>query len=99
MPVTKTAKRALRSSQRKQGVNKLIDINLDRAVRTAKKSKASADVRKAISLADRAAKKHLIHKNKASRIKGIMSKLLGAKAGKPTASSTKKTKATKKAKK
>lgn len=76
MPVTKTAKRALRSSQRKLLVNKKIEKGLGRAIRAAKKTRSKTDVKKAISLTDKAAKKHTIHKNKASRLKGILAKLL-----------------------
>ncbi len=77
MPVTKTAKRALRSSARKQVVNKKILTSLEIAVRQAKKNKKAENIKKAISLADRAAKKKFIHKNKAGRIKSRLSKLLG----------------------
>lgn len=76
MPVTKTAKRALRGSKRKQQVNKLIMAKLEVAVRVAKRSKAKAKILDAISLADRAAKKHTIHKNKAAHIKSSLSKML-----------------------
>jgi len=55
MPVTKTAKRARRSSLRKKSADVL---NL------------------AVSLTDRAAKKKIIHKNKAARIKSQLSKLV-----------------------
>ena len=78
MPVTKTAKRALRVSDRKALRNKDIRMNLDIAVRVAKKSKKAGDVQKASSLADRAAKKDVIHTNKASRIKSALSRLLQA---------------------
>lgn len=76
MPVTKTAKRALRGSKRKTQVNKLIVANLEIAVRMAKKGKREKDILSAISLADRAKKKHIIHKNKVARIKSTLSKLL-----------------------
>lgn len=78
MPVTKTAKRALRVSQRKADRNKVIRTDLEVAVRIARKSKKAADVQKASSLADRAAKKDVIHTNKASRIKSALSRLLQA---------------------
>ena len=93
MPVTKTAKRALRSSKRKETVNKKIRTNLEVAIRIAKNSatggsasgrkKSEEAILKAISLADRAAKKHLIHKNKVARIKSTLSKLLPHRAGPP----------------
>jgi small subunit ribosomal protein S20 len=79
MPVTKTAKRALRGSRAKEIANKLTIGKLEVAVRQAKNTKSVAKVTKAISLADRAAKRKVIHKNKAARIKSQMAKLLGVK--------------------
>jgi hypothetical protein len=60
MPVTKTAKRALRSSTVKQKINILISAKLDRAMRKAKKTKASKDILAVSSLSDIAAKKKVI---------------------------------------
>ncbi len=79
MPVTKTAKRALRGSARKEIVNKIILSKLEIAIKLAKKSKSSKNVSAATALADRAAKTATIHKNKASRIKSQLSKLLPTK--------------------
>lgn len=76
MPVTKTAKRALRGSLRKAEINKLIISKIEIAVRLAKKTPSKENVRKATSLADKAAKKQAIHKNKANRIKSTLNKLL-----------------------
>lgn len=76
MPVTKTAKRALRSSKRKEAVNKLTKSRLEIAIRLAEKSPTKKKITKAISLADRAAKRKIIHRNKAARIKSNLSKLL-----------------------
>jgi small subunit ribosomal protein S20 len=76
MPVTKTAKRALRSSKNKEVVNNKIISRLEIAIRTAKKSTKKKDIAVAISLSDRAAKKKIIHKNKASRLKSQLSKLV-----------------------
>lgn len=93
MPVTKTAKRALRSSARKANINKLILSKLEIAIREAKKDKTQVKIIKAISLADRAAKKKVIHKNKASRIKRILTKLLlRSKSEKPKKVASPKTK-------
>ena len=74
MPITKTAKRALRSSKRKEGFNKKIKREVDIAIRQAKKTRSKKDVVKAVSLTDRAQKKNIIHKNKAARIKSKLSK-------------------------
>jgi len=76
MPVTKTAKRALRSSAKKTIINKSILKSLEVALRKAKKLKSKENVLKAISLADRAAKKKVMHKNKSARIKSQLAKLL-----------------------
>ena len=76
MPVTKTAKRALRSSKKKAMVNKKIFIGIELAIKKAKKTKLKKNIRKAISLIDRAKKKKIIHKNKAARMKSSLSKLL-----------------------
>jgi len=73
MPVTKTAKRALRSSKRKEAINKKAKSNFEVVIRRAKKTKSLKDVSKAISLTDRVAKRNIIHKNKAARIKKFLS--------------------------
>lgn len=69
MPVTKTAERALRSSKRKEQVNSILRSKLEAAIRVASKSGKKEDITLVSTLADRAAKLHLIHKNKAARIK------------------------------
>ncbi len=93
MPVTKTAKRALRSSFKKAQVNKKTFASLEVALRMALKGKTVEKIKKAISLADKAAKKHAIHKNKAARIKVRLTKLL------PKVTATKKAVKTSKTKK
>jgi ribosomal protein S20 len=97
MPVTKTAKRALRVSGQKTLVNKLIRVKLDAAIRIAKKDKDQKAVRTATSLADRAVKKQVIHKNKAAHIKAALAKLAKpqAKAVKPSPKKAKSAKKTK----
>lgn len=75
MPVTKTAKRALRGSVRKQKVNKILLSRLEIAIKHAKKSKTKKAIETAVSFADRASKTSTIHKNKAARIKSQLSKL------------------------
>lgn len=79
MPVTKTAKRALRGSKRKEIVNKIIISKLEVAIKLAKKSKNKKNIAEASSLADRASKTSTIHKNKAARIKSQLAKLMPAK--------------------
>jgi ribosomal protein S20 len=79
MPVTKTAKRALRGSLRKQNINNALISRLEIALRVARKSKKEKDIKVATSLADRVSKKKIIHKNKAARIKSSLSKLQSSK--------------------
>lgn len=79
MPVTKSAKRALRGSRVKASINKIVLSKLDAAIRSAKKGRTAAKIIAATSLTDRAAKKHALHKNKAARIKSQLSKLLPGK--------------------
>jgi len=86
MPVTQTAKRALRVSKRKKSVNDIVRTALRLAIKKAKKEKTVESIRKAISLADKAAKKKVIHKNKASRTKKTLSLLLPKKTDKTKAS-------------
>lgn len=75
MPVTKSAKRALRGSAKKAIVNKIAVSKLEIAIRQAYVSKKKELVDMAVSLADKASKKHIIHKNKANRIKSQLSKI------------------------
>lgn len=76
MPVTKTAKRALRGSTKKQTVNNKMRVMVEVAQRKAKKSPTKANISAVFSMADRAVKKKIIHKNKAGRIKSAFAKLL-----------------------
>lgn len=57
-------------------VNKLVASHLAAAIRLAKRSPTKDKIVKAMSLADRAAKNMVIHKNKANRIKRALSKIL-----------------------
>ena len=76
MPIIKSAKKKLRADKKRQSSNrKLVNI-LDSAIKKAKKLPSEKSVTDAISLADKAAKKKIIHKNKAARIKSKLSKLL-----------------------
>jgi small subunit ribosomal protein S20 len=90
MPVTKTAKRALRSSKRKEIANKITIANLEIAIRAAKRSRTKKAVSHAASLIDRAAKKNVFHKNKAARLKRQLSKFVTPVAGVKKVASKKK---------
>lgn len=49
---------------------------LEVAIRQAQKSRTAAKITLAVSLADRAVKKRVIHKNKAARMKSQLAKLM-----------------------
>jgi small subunit ribosomal protein S20 len=74
MPITKSAKKSLKSSLAKQARNQKLKKNLEISLKKVSKETVSATV----SLVDKAAKRGLIHKNKAARVKSQLSKRLGA---------------------
>lgn len=80
MPVTKTAKRALRVSSRKLSINETLRKRIEIAQSKAKKSPTQKNISVVFSLTDRAKKIKIIHRNKAARIKSAFSKLLTGKA-------------------
>ncbi|QQS39003.1 30S ribosomal protein S20 [Candidatus Woesebacteria bacterium] len=92
MPVTVTAKRALRGSKRKEAVNKKRMTLLSIALRKAVKSPNDKTLKTAVSLLDRANKNKLIHKNKVARIKSRLSKLGKKPKSSPQKNSPKKSK-------
>lgn len=69
MPILKNAKKALRSSQHKAEINTQTRSRMKTAVDAVKKAKSTETVAEAYSRIDRAAKAHLIHPNKAARLK------------------------------
>lgn len=75
MPVTKGAIKKARQDKKRTKVNRVRRENLKKLFKIAQKTKSSSNVRKAISFVDKMAKKHLIHKNKAGRLKSRLSKL------------------------
>ena len=76
MPVTKSAKKKLRADRKREKSNNKFQNLLDKALKTARKNPTRENVSKATGLIDKLAKKHLVHKNKAARIKSSLSKLV-----------------------
>jgi len=80
MPVTKSAKKALKVAHRRHEENLLHKASFKTAIKTAKKAveagtKEVAELfSKAQSALDKAAKKNTIHPNKAARLKSRLSK-------------------------
>ncbi|MGB9707061.1 MAG: 30S ribosomal protein S20 [Microgenomates group bacterium] len=84
MPVTKSAKKALRKDRRRTVINKLRKKITKEAIKIFKKSLEEKDFKKAVSLIDRLAKTKVIHKNKAARLKSKLARLLAAKTRQKT---------------
>lgn len=76
MPVTRTATRALRKSQRKQIVNLRRKKNMRNSIKLLSKDPSSKSLSETFSQIDKAVKHNLIHKNKASRLKSSLSSLI-----------------------
>lgn len=79
MPVTKSAKKAFRRDQRRTIMNKKVKEAIKEALKKARKSPTKKTIALASSALDKAAKKKVIHKNKAARLKSRLAKLLTAK--------------------
>lgn len=76
MPVIKSAKKKLRADTKRTSANEKVENRVNLSIKKAEKKTTSASLREAFSMLDKAVKKNIIHKNKASRIKSRLSKLL-----------------------
>ncbi len=79
MPVIKSAIKKLRHDQKREAHNDVVRKTVKDSVKRATKKKTPSEVKKAISLVDKAVKANLMHKNKAARIKSRLTK--GTKPG------------------
>lgn len=78
MPITVGAIRKQRADVTKTTVNLRIKAKFRQAMVNFHKKVTKANLAKAFSLLDRAAKKHTIHPNKASRLKARLTKLVSS---------------------
>lgn len=76
MPITVGAIRKLRADKRKRSINLKIRSAFKRTITQTRKKPTPTNLKSAFSLLDRAAKKNTIHKNRASRLKSRLAKLL-----------------------
>jgi len=80
MPNIKSAKKKLRQDLKRTKRNDAARKKIRQTVKSANKEKQTESfLKKAFSIIDRAAKKKVIHKNKAARLKSSISKLIGKK--------------------
>jgi len=78
MPLLQNAKKALRSSQAKNIVNRKVKSHVKTAVDAMKQKPSAETLSKAYSALDRGVKHKLFHANKAGRVKHQLSRLLSA---------------------
>jgi small subunit ribosomal protein S20 len=82
MPVTTSAKKALRVAERRHTENLIAKYAYKKAVKTVRKDvqagseEVTVDFQKAQSVLDRAAQRKTIHPNKAARLKSRLAKLI-----------------------
>lgn len=96
MPVTVSAKKALRQDQRRMIVNRRIRDRLKRALKQARENPTKKLLSQATSILDRTAKKGVVHPNKAARLKSRLAKLAKKDKKRKRTKPTKKPKGSKK---
>ncbi len=78
MPITKSAKKALRQNVRKKAVNDARKKAMRDAIKKVKKNLTPESLSLAYKQLDKAAKKNTIHKNRASRLKSRLAHRIAA---------------------
>jgi small subunit ribosomal protein S20 len=81
MPILESSRKALRRDQRRTVVNRKIKEKIKLVLKTTRKNPTLKNLAEAARFLDRAAKKKVIHPQKASRLKSRLSKLLKTKKG------------------
>lgn len=76
MPVTKSAIKKLRQDRKRESTRALFDRKVKSALKKAQKEKSVIAINLSYSLIDKAVKNHILHSNKAARLKSSLSKLL-----------------------
>lgn len=79
MPVIKSAIKKLRKDRRREKENDGFRSKMKHVVKNARKKRGAKTLNEAFAYIDKASKKHLIHKNKAARMKSRLSHLHMAK--------------------
>lgn len=83
MPLIKSAKKKMKQDKKRTKINTSYSMAYKKALQEARKHKGLADVnafiKKAYEKVDKAMKKGILHKNKASRLKSSMSRFLSKK--------------------
>ncbi len=77
MPIIRSAKKKLRQDIKRTRLNREVKDTLKQAIKEARTSGKPESTKKAISLLYKAAKKNIIHKNKAARLASRLAKKVG----------------------
>lgn len=77
MPLIRSAIKKMRKDKVRTLRNRKKEVNLKKLIKKARSEKTAASLQAVFSALDKAAKVNLIHKNKASRLKSRISKLMG----------------------
>lgn len=88
MPIIKSAKKKLRKDRNREIHNSGIERKIKEVLKNVRKSPSLDNLKQAFSALDKAAKTHIFHKNKTSRLKSNLAKLVST--GKPAQTTTKK---------
>ncbi len=78
MPVIKSAKKKLRVDKKRESANKKMEALVNASIKKAQRKPTPKSIQEAFSIIDKGVKKNIIHKNKASRIKSRLSKLISS---------------------
>ena len=79
MPIIQSAIKKVRKDKVRTARNKKRELNLKALIKKVRVSKSAKDLQAVFSALDKAAKVGLIHKNKSSRLKSRLSKLMPVK--------------------
>jgi len=79
MPLLKQARKKMRHDRKRTLQNKDKKVALKKLVKSMRKAPSASNLTSVFSSLDKAVKTHLIHKNKANRLKSRLSKTLPAK--------------------
>lgn len=82
MPVIKSAKKKLKQDKIRTARNNMVENTLKKLLKKVKKEPTGENVRLAVQATDKAAKNHIIHKNKAAHIKSALAKSIAGNAPK-----------------
>jgi small subunit ribosomal protein S20 len=76
MPITKQAAKKLRHDRKRTVQTDKIQLSLRKLIKSVRQKPTAKSLTEVYSALDRATKSHVIHKNKAARLKARLSKLL-----------------------